>query len=96
MQRISNEFTFVKRSADAGFNSAILNDAIGFLPTISEDVVGFLEKINPEAAKNDDKYAFFRDHEETDDINEHKLVRLYQIHLARDSLIALGYCQRRA
>lgn len=74
MQRISSEFAAVKRPSDAGFKSATLNNAIASLPSISDDVIHFLEKINPEAAKNDDKYSFFRDQEETEDITEHKFV----------------------
>ena len=33
----------------------------------------YLEKINPEAAKNDDKYGFFREEVENEAITEHKL-----------------------
>ena len=73
MQRIANEFIAVKGPADAGFKSAIINNAIAALPTIAEDVLTYLDKINPEAAKKDDKYAFFREEVESDDITEHKL-----------------------
>lgn len=96
MQRIANEFAFVKGKADAGFKSTILNDAITPLPSISEDVVHYLGKINAEAAKNDDKYTFFRDQAETEEITEHKLVSatipLYSCLL----LIMVGYCECRA
>ncbi|KAI9739502.1 MAG: Mismatch repair protein msh3 [Cirrosporium novae-zelandiae] len=73
MQRIANEFAYIKSSADAGFESSTLNEAIAALPTIKDDVVSFLEKINPQAARGDDKYTFFRDNEETDEITEQKL-----------------------
>jgi DNA mismatch repair protein MSH3 len=73
MQRISNEFAAVKSPADAGFMSAMLNNAVASLPVIGDAVVGFLDKINAEAAKNDDKYAFFREDEETDAITNHKM-----------------------
>ncbi|KAI9827591.1 MAG: Mismatch repair protein msh3 [Phylliscum demangeonii] len=73
MQRIGNEFAFVKSTADVGFSSSVLNRAIASLPTIAEDVVQYLEKINPEAAKNDDKYTFLRDQEESEEITEQKL-----------------------
>lgn len=73
MQRIANEFAFVKSADDAGFRAQMINQAIAILPTISEDVVDYLERINPQAAKDDDKYAFFRDDQETDAITEHKL-----------------------
>ncbi|KAI9809749.1 MAG: Mismatch repair protein msh3 [Sarcosagium campestre] len=73
LQRIGSEFAMVKGPADAGFQSEMLNSAVSSLPTILDDVVSFLERINPEAAKSDDKYAFFRENEETDEIAEHKL-----------------------
>ncbi|KAI9877021.1 MAG: Mismatch repair protein msh3 [Pleopsidium flavum] len=73
MQRIANEFAFVESAANAGFRSGIINEAIAVLPKISKDVVTYLEQINPQAAKDDDKYAFFRDDHETDAITEHKL-----------------------
>ncbi len=73
MQRIGNEFAFVKSAADAGFQAEMINQAIAVLPIISEHVVSYLEQINPQAAKDDDKYAFFRDDQETDAITEHKL-----------------------
>jgi DNA mismatch repair protein MSH3 len=73
MQLIANEFIHIKNPKDAGFDSSIINEAIAALPTISEDIVSYLDKINGHAAKSDDKYAFFRDSEETEDITEHKL-----------------------
>lgn len=73
MQRIANEFVNVKSPQDSGFRSALIGDAIAALPIIAEDVVNFLERINAQAAKDDDKYAFFREEVESDDITEHKL-----------------------
>lgn len=73
MQMIANEFSDVKSPADAGFKSSLINNAIASLPCILEDVVFFLDKINMHAAKNDDKYSFFRESEETEEITEHKL-----------------------
>jgi DNA mismatch repair protein MSH3 len=73
MQRIANEFAHVKSPANAGFKSSMLNEAVANLPRIGDVVVGFLDKMNLEAAKSDDKYAFFRETEETDEITNHKL-----------------------
>lgn len=73
LQRIANEYIHVKSPANAGFTSNIVNEAIASLPKISGDVIRYLEQINPQAAKSDDKYAFFRDEFETDDITDHKL-----------------------
>jgi DNA mismatch repair protein MSH3 len=72
MQRIANEFATVKKPSDAGFKSASINSAIASLPTISEDVISLLERINPEAARTDDKFNFFREADETDQITGHK------------------------
>ncbi len=73
MQRVSDEFAFVKSPTDAGFQADMISQAIAVLPTISNDVVSYLDRINLQAAKEDDKYAFFRAEQETDDITEHKL-----------------------
>ena len=73
MQKIANEFIMVKRPEDAGFQSTMINNAISSLPTIATKVVDFLERMNPEAAKKDDKYSFFREEVESEEITEHKL-----------------------
>lgn len=73
MQKISMEYAKVKTPADTGFKSRLLSGSICSIPQIGEIVVTFLEKINPEAARRDDKYEFFREVEETDDITNHKL-----------------------
>lgn len=73
MQRISMEYAKIKMPEDTGFKSRLLQEAILTVPHIGEIVVTFLEKINPEAARGDDKYEFFRETEETDDISTHKL-----------------------
>ncbi|RAH51079.1 mismatch repair protein MSH3 [Aspergillus brunneoviolaceus CBS 621.78] len=73
MQMIAQEFADIKSAADAGFESPQIGEAIASLPTILNDVVSFLDKINMHAARNDDKYAFFREAEETEDISDHKL-----------------------
>lgn len=72
-QRIASEYGFVKTSADANFDSPLINEAIASLPAINEIVVPFLDKINLEAARKDDKYAFFREDSETETISDHKL-----------------------
>ncbi|KAL8671449.1 MAG: hypothetical protein Q9168_004055 [Polycauliona sp. 1 TL-2023] len=73
MQRIAKEFSTVKCPSETGFQSSLIANAIATLPSISESVVDFLERINAVAAKDDDKYAFFRDEVESDAITEHKL-----------------------
>lgn len=73
MQKISMEYAKIKTPADTGFKSSLLHEAICAIPQIGEIVVTFLEKINPEAARRDDKYEFFRETEETEDISTHKL-----------------------
>lgn len=73
MQRIANEFVAIKSPHEIGFHSAIINGAIAALPTIAQDVIDYLERINAEAAKHDDRYAFFREEFESEEIEEHKL-----------------------
>ncbi|KAL2809622.1 DNA mismatch repair protein msh3 [Aspergillus granulosus] len=73
MQMIAQEFSDIKSPADTGFSSPAISQAILSLPTILDDVVSFLNKISMHAARNDDKYAFFREEEETEEISEHKL-----------------------
>ncbi|CZR51049.1 related to DNA mismatch repair protein [Phialocephala subalpina] len=73
LQRIANEHITVKSPSEAGFTSPLIAEAIASLPTIGEIVVSFLDKISSEAAKKDDKYAFFREEHETDAIGDHKL-----------------------
>ncbi|PQE12623.1 hypothetical protein CJF30_00002522 [Rutstroemia sp. NJR-2017a BBW] len=73
LQRIANEFAHVKTPSDAGFSSPLISSALATLPTITDVVIQILEKINPEAARQDDKYAFFREAEETESIGDHKL-----------------------
>ncbi|RAL66833.1 hypothetical protein DID88_007616 [Monilinia fructigena] len=72
MQRIANEFAQVKTPSDAGFESAILNEAIASLPAIGEIVISFLDKINAQAARKDDKHAFFLEDYETEEIYQQK------------------------
>lgn len=73
MQKISMEYAKVKMPEDTGFKSKLLQEAICAIPHIGEIVVTFLENINPEAARRNDKYEFFRETEETEDISTHKL-----------------------
>ena len=70
---IATQFAEVDGPSSAGFLSPMINNAIAALPTISTDVISYLDKINTQAAKEDDKYNFFRDEEETDEIDAHKM-----------------------
>ncbi|KAF2795618.1 DNA mismatch repair protein-like protein msh3 [Melanomma pulvis-pyrius CBS 109.77] len=73
LQSISGEYSFIKSAKDIGFSSPLLNEAVSNIPKIYEDVTGFLDKINAQAARDDDKYSFFREEYEGDDINDFKL-----------------------
>ncbi|KAF8854100.1 DNA mismatch repair protein msh3 [Acephala macrosclerotiorum] len=73
LQKVANQYDTVKSASEAGFASPLINEAIASLPTISETVISILDKISTEAAKKDDKYAFFREEHETDAIGDHKL-----------------------
>lgn len=73
MQRIAQEYAHVQSAADAGFKSALVNEAIAVLPKILDNVVTILDKINAQAARDDDKYEFFREEYETDAITQHRM-----------------------
>lgn len=73
MQRIASEFATVKTPEDAGFSSVLINRAIASLPVIGDWVISFLDRINPEAARQDDKYGFFREEFESESMSDHKL-----------------------
>ncbi|KAI1384944.1 muts domain V-domain-containing protein [Hypoxylon trugodes] len=73
LQRIAVEFARVKSPEDSGFSSKLIGSAITSIPLILPTVLSYLDRINAEAARKDDKYAFFRENEETDDITEQKL-----------------------
>lgn len=73
LQRISTEYSRVKSPADSGFESTAVSNAIATLPEILPMVLSYLERINADAARKDDKYAFFRENEETEAITDHKL-----------------------
>ncbi|KAI1821247.1 muts domain V-domain-containing protein [Xylaria intraflava] len=73
LQKIASEFARVNDVSDTGFKSAAISNAIVSLPRILPIVLSHLERINAEAARANDKYAFFREAEETEDITDHKL-----------------------
>ncbi|KAH7132128.1 DNA mismatch repair protein MSH3 [Dendryphion nanum] len=73
LQGISGEYAHVTGSAKAGFKSSLLNEAVMNVPKIYEDLTSFLEKINTKAAQENDKYSFFCEGHESEDINNYKL-----------------------
>lgn len=73
LQMIAQEFAHVSSSAEAGFSSSLINEALASLPRIGDDVTQYLERISMQEAKDNDKYNFFREGAETDDIKDHKV-----------------------
>ncbi|CAI0646283.1 unnamed protein product, partial [Colletotrichum noveboracense] len=73
LQRIAMQYSTVKSAEEIGFTSPLISSAIFSLPQILDLVVSHLEKINPEAARKDDKCNFFRESEQTEDIEDHKM-----------------------
>lgn len=73
LQNISSEYLDVESVDDTGFRSNLLSSAISNIPRIYSDVNNFLELINAQAARDDDKYSFFREEHEAEEINDHKL-----------------------
>ncbi|KAF1838599.1 DNA mismatch repair protein MSH3 [Decorospora gaudefroyi] len=73
LQDISSHYLSAKTPEQSGFSSSLLSEAVSNVPTIYDDLNSFLEKINARAAKDDDKYSFFREEHEAEDINDLKL-----------------------
>ena len=73
LQNVASEFAHIESAATVGFTSSLLSEAILGLPSILSEVVHYLDTINLDAAKSDDRYAFFREEQETDAISEHKM-----------------------
>ncbi|KAH7073017.1 DNA mismatch repair protein MSH3 [Paraphoma chrysanthemicola] len=73
LQDIASQYLSAKAPEQSGFASTLLSEAVSNVPKIYEDVNAFLERINAKAAKDDDKYGFFREEFEAEDINDLKL-----------------------
>ena len=71
-QYLVHEYSHATSSHLTGYSSEVLSTAIMSLPTIQSEITAYLDKINLHAAKSDDKYAFFREEHETEDISDHK------------------------
>ncbi|KAK5943060.1 Mismatch repair protein msh3 [Knufia obscura] len=71
-QYLAQEYSHATSHEATGFSSELLANAITTLPTIQAELTEYLDKINLHAAKSDDKYAFFREEHETDEISNHK------------------------
>jgi DNA mismatch repair protein MSH3 len=55
------------------FKSALICEAVAALPKVLDNIVNYLERICLQAAKDDDKYEFFRDGHESEEITDQKL-----------------------
>ncbi|KAF2098751.1 DNA mismatch repair protein MSH3 [Rhizodiscina lignyota] len=73
LQRISNGYVHVTDPSLAGFSSPILCELVSALPKINDKVIQVLDKINLQAARDNDKYNFFRSEHETEDMTSHSL-----------------------
>jgi DNA mismatch repair protein MSH3 len=73
LQKIATEYAMVKTADQTGFESTLLSSAVLSLPNILNSVISYLDRINPEAARKDDRYNFFREPEQNEDIEDHKM-----------------------
>ncbi|KOS18816.1 DNA mismatch repair protein MSH3 [Escovopsis weberi] len=73
LQRIATHYAAVRSAADAPLASPLLAGAVAALPRILDAVVSYLDRINPQAARKDDKYGFFRDDFQTEDMRDYQL-----------------------
>ena len=72
LQYLASEYAHVKDENAAGFDSTLISAALVSLPFILTEVVAYLERINLDAARSNDKYAFFREEHGTELIDDHK------------------------
>ena len=72
LQYLASEFSHVKDARSTGFDSPLISSALISLPSILDEVISYLDQINLSAAKDDDKYSFFREEFETETISDHK------------------------
>ena len=70
MQKIATHFSHVRDATDTGFASPLLSDAIRSLAPVLDTVIPYLDRINPEAARKDDRINFLREEEQTDAIQD--------------------------
>lgn len=73
LQRIATHYSSIKSPSDNPFTSPLLTTSINALPQILTTVISYLERINLDAARKDDKYAFFREEYQTEDIQDHQM-----------------------
>ena len=73
LQLISSEFAYATSASLTGFDSEVISNAIVSLPSILHEVIAFLDQINLQAAKEDDKYEFFREEVENETITNHRI-----------------------
>lgn len=73
LQRVASHYAAVKERSDIPFTSPLLCNAIFIIPQILDTVVSYLDRINPQAARGDDKYSFFREEHHTEDMQDHQL-----------------------
>ena len=73
LQKIAVHYAIIKSPSDVPFSSPQLVSAVSSLPQILDTVVSYLERINLDAARKDDKYGFFREAHQTEDIQDHQL-----------------------
>lgn len=73
LQKIATHYSSIKSPSGNPFSSPLLATSINALPQILNTVVSYLERINLEAARKDDKYAFFREDYQTEDIQDQQM-----------------------
>lgn len=73
MQRLADEYAHVTDAEHSGWKSETLQNAVMPIPRIGEYVIGFLNRIRLQSIKDDDKYSFFMEEYESEDIIDHRL-----------------------
>ncbi|KAG5983781.1 Mismatch repair protein msh3 [Claviceps digitariae] len=90
LQKIATHYSSVVNNSPANipFSATLLASAVSALPRILPTVVSYLERINFAAARNDDKYGFFREEYQTEDIQDHQMGIAHVEHDLNEHLVA--------
>ncbi|KAG5971541.1 Mismatch repair protein msh3 [Claviceps cyperi] len=96
LQRIAKHYASIVNSpADMPFSSTLLTSAISALPEILPTVTSYLDRINFLAARNDDKYGFFREEFQTDEIQDHQIGIAHVEHDLNEHLLSAAQTIRK-
>ncbi|PHH78299.1 hypothetical protein CDD80_7107 [Ophiocordyceps camponoti-rufipedis] len=80
LQKIATYYSTSESSSRSPFSSPPLATSVRALPSILNSVITYLDPIDAQAARKDDKYAFFRSQHQTEEMQDHQLAIVHVEH----------------